>query len=96
MGNEVSWQVENYEPDPYETFSADILWASYWKGLFELEARVGEAPGDLEAVLALAEAYRAVDSARGYIESEEFFSLNENTILQALALEPSAPELNAQ
>ncbi len=96
VGNEVRWQVQNYEPDPYDKFMAGIIWPSYWKEILDLEARIGEGPNDLEAVLALAEAYRIIDLERGYIVNGVLFSLSENTILQALALDPSAPDLYAE
>jgi hypothetical protein len=96
VGNEVRWQAQNYEPSPYSVYGAGIIWPSYWKEILDLEARIGKNQGDLEAVLALAEAYRYIDPVKGYVADEDLFSLSENTVLQALALHPSDPDLYAE
>jgi len=96
VGNEVRWQIQNYEPDTYATFTASIIWPSSWQEILDLEARIGKDPGDLEGVLSLIEAYRFKDEVKGYIPSQDFRALSNYTILQALASDPSNPDLNAE
>lgn len=97
VGNEVRWQWHNLEPTRSDNFEIELVWPKRWQNILDMEARVGESPENIDLVIELAEAYRDEGSERhGFVWIDQLLKLCNNTIMQALALQPNSADLHAQ
>jgi hypothetical protein len=88
VGHEVRWEFEGFEPD-HDNLFPSFIWPSEWGRILELETLTGLRPADVDAAIALSQAYRHAGTDRhGFLYYEPLYRLSRQAILQALAYDP--------
>ncbi len=96
-GSEVRWHRENLEPTREDNWRAYMVWPDDWRRILDLQAETAARPGDVEARVELARAYRKVGSDKhAFVGSDYLADLSERTLAEALALRPDSAALHAE
>ncbi len=96
-GREVHWEWSDFNPTSSDNFSVYMVWPHKWLRILQLEAELDQNPSDIEAVIALTQAYRESGSEKhGLPISSHIVELSENTVSEALSLSPNNPDLHIE
>lgn len=93
-GNEVRWHLEELEPTRSDNIYVNVLLPGAWQRIVAARAAVAANPDDVDALLALSEAYAGAVTNDFPAESNDpYAALAEQTLARAVALQPGSAEL---
>jgi hypothetical protein len=97
VGQEVRWHWDNLEPTSESNIYVNILLPYAWQQIQAAQAAVDARPGDVEALVALAEAYHnAITNEFPTLSNDPFAAKSEQLYAQAVALQPDSVELQTR
>lgn len=97
VDNEVRWHWTDLEPTAQDNLFINILVPQTWERIMAARTAVEAKPDDVEALLALAQAYEAAVTNRFPTESNDpYAALSEQTLARAIVLRPDSAELHTQ
>lgn len=98
-GNTVVWSRKNFEPSAKDNIKMTLLAPQVWTNIENARSAVKQAPGDVEALLALARAYKGaifLDNGVAQGSTAQFVPLAEDSYKKALKVAPNSAELHAE
>lgn len=97
VGNEVRWHMEELEPTLADNIYINVLLPGAWQRIVDARAAEAASPDDVDALLALSEAYAGAITNRFPTESNDpYAALAEQTLARAVALQPGSAELHTR
>jgi len=98
-GNTVVWTRKNFEPSAKDNIKVTLLAPQVWTNIENARSAVKQAPGDVEALLALARAYKGaifLDNGVAQGSTAQFVPLAEDSYKKAVKAAPNSAEIRAE